>query len=110
MEELITIPARKLMNVARDHKRSAQIVNLTYVTDTSPGINRVKNGKGFEFVYQGKRVRDKETIQRIRKLVIPPAWENVWISPKENGHIQATGIDVKKRKQYLYHKKWSLLR
>ena len=110
MEHLIKIPARKLVRLARDHKQAAHAVNLVYVNDRMPGITRVKKGKSFAYLFNGKTIRDKEVIRRIRALVIPPAWEKVWICPNENGHIQATGIDQKNRKQYLYHKKWSSLR
>jgi DNA topoisomerase-1 len=72
-----------------------------------PGYARRRCGKGF--VYrdeQGERITDPETIGRITSLVIPPAWKDVWISPDPFGHIQATGIDARGRKQYLYHPRW----
>jgi DNA topoisomerase-1 len=74
---------------------------------TAPGIRRVRRGKGFAYVNpDGSRVEDAEVLGRIHELVIPPAWEQVWISPYPGGHIQATGIDQKGRKQYLYHPRW----
>jgi DNA topoisomerase I len=72
-----------------------------------PGITRRRRGKGFEYLdEEGRRVTDPETLERIRELVIPPAWEDVWICPFPMGHIQATGIDAAGRKQYLYHSHW----
>jgi len=76
-----------------------------------PGIRREKKGR--EFVYHvdgGKRVHDPKTLGRIKRLAIPPAWTEVWISPYENGHIQATGRDARGRKQYRYHSDWSSVR
>jgi DNA topoisomerase-1 len=71
------------------------------------GIRRRRRGKGFEYLDQdGSRLTDDETLERIRDLAIPPAWEDVWICPFPMGHIQATGIDARGRKQYRYHDKW----
>src|SRR5687768_5900352 len=92
------------------NKQAARAVSLKYVTDKVPGISRIRKGKGFIYMHQGKRVTNSKTLQRIRQLVIPPAWKNVWICPLENGHIQATGLDLLKRKQYRYHNLWSVLR
>ena len=89
------------------NKQAARAVSLKYVTDKDPGISRIRKGKGFIYMHQGKPVKNSKTLQRIQQLVIPPAWENVWICPLENGHIQATGFDLLKRKQYLYHKRWA---
>jgi DNA topoisomerase I len=72
-----------------------------------PGIRRVRRGKGFSYEDQnGAPVTDAATLQRIRDLVIPPAWKKVWICPYPNGHIQAVGTDAAGRRQYLYHQKW----
>ena len=76
-----------------------------------PGIRRRGRGRGFEYLESsGVRVVDKETLERIRGLGIPPAWKDVWISPDPLGHLQATGIDAAGRKQYLYHERWRLRR
>jgi DNA topoisomerase IB len=77
-------------------------------SDTSvPGIRRRKRGQGFEYLNpDDTRVEDAEVLGRINELVIPPAWQDVWISPYPGGHIQATGIDARGRKQYLYHPRW----
>ena len=80
---------------------------LRWFTDDRPGI--VRHGRGKAFAYlgpDGKPVRDAATLERIRALVIPPAWTEVWICPAANGHIQATGKDVRGRKQYRYHGQW----
>ena len=74
---------------------------------SGPGILRRRRGRGFEYLDEdGERVDDAETVERIRDLVIPPAWSNVWICPYPNGHIQAVGSDAAGRRQYLYHADW----
>ena len=84
--------------------------SLTYVNDNEPGIVRKRAGKGFSYRWpDGTLVKDAETLARIRKLAIPPAYEDVWICADPNGHIQATGRDVKGRKQYRYHPEWTQL-
>jgi DNA topoisomerase-1 len=88
-------------------KADAREAGLVYTTDERPGLSRRRQRNDFVFVDEhGKAVRDAETIKRIRALVIPPAWENVWICKTANGHLQATGQDARGRKQYRYHKKW----
>jgi DNA topoisomerase I len=78
---------------------------------TGPGIRRRRHGRGFRYLDgDGERVDDAEVLQRIHELVIPPAWEDVWICPYPGGHIQATGIDAAGRKQYLYHPRWRVRR
>jgi DNA topoisomerase-1 len=73
----------------------------------APGIVRRKRGRGFEYVDEsGERIDDEDTLERIHSLVIPPGWEDVWICSDPLGHIQATGIDVRGRKQYRYHDRW----
>jgi DNA topoisomerase IB len=74
---------------------------------SAPGYTRRRCGKGFIYLdEEGERLTDTEVIARITALVIPPAWNEVWISPDPFGHIQATGIDARGRKQYLYHPRW----
>ena len=71
------------------------------------GIRRRRRGRGFSYEdAEGRRIEDAETLERIRALVIPPAWEEVWICPDPLGHIQATGVDAAGRKQYRYHDRW----
>jgi DNA topoisomerase-1 len=87
-----------------DPYESAKIAGLRYVTDASPGIIRRRAGTGFTYVApSGEPVRDRDVLKRIRSLVIPPAWTNVWICPSPSGHIQAIGMDARGRKQYRYH-------
>src|SRR5690348_1743300 len=94
-----------------DPLESAHAAGLRYVSDTSPGIRRRRSGKGFSSVAaEGRPVRDKTTLARIRSLAIPPAYTDVWICPSPNGHLQATGRDARGRKQYRYHPKWREVR
>jgi DNA topoisomerase I len=87
-----------------DPKDAAESAGLTYVSDEEPGIRRLKAGKGFRYERPGgAKLEDAATLKRIRKLAIPPAYTDVWICSKANGHIQATGRDAKGRKQYRYH-------
>ena len=86
---------------------TAPAIRLRRSDTNVPGIRRRRRGKGFEYLNpDGTRVDDAEVLGRINELVIPPAWKDVWISPYPGGHIQATGIDARGRKQYLYHPKW----
>lgn len=98
------------LKIHRNYKRTAEAASLLYVTDTTPGILRVKKGTGFSYLIDDTIVKDTEVLLRIRKLAIPPAWTRVWICTSANGHIQATGYDVRGRKQYKYHPQWSALR
>ena len=83
------------------------MARLRRVDCSSPGIRRVRRGRGFSYEEEdGTRIEDREVLERIRELVIPPAWKDVWICPNPRGHIQATGYDVAGRKQYLYHPDW----
>lgn len=90
-----------------DPEASAKCARLRYVSDERPGIARKRSGAGFVYVDpRGRRVRNPDVLLRIRSLVIPPAWRNVWICPDERGHIQAVGRDQRGRKQYRYHARW----
>lgn len=94
-----------------DPKLSAREAGLRYVHTEQPGFTRHKAGTGFFYRdTDGDRIRDKETIARIKSLAIPPAWNDLWICPYPNGHIQATGRDAKGRKQYRYHPRWREVR
>jgi DNA topoisomerase-1 len=87
-----------------DPKDAAQSVGLRYVSDARPGIRRRKTGTGFTYARaDGSKLCDADVLKRIKALVIPPAWVDVWISPFADGHLQATGRDAKGRKQYRYH-------
>jgi len=84
---------------------------LRYVSQNQPGYGRKAKGDDFEyFDTEGKAVRDEQRLLRIKRLAIPPAWTDVWISPTANGQIQATGRDARKRKQYIYHERWREMR
>ena len=94
-----------------DPLQSAKSAGLRYVTGEGPGIVRRRSGKGFTYIgVDAKPVRDMGTLERIKSLAIPPAWENVWICPVENGHIQAAGRDARGRKQYRYHSRYREVR
>ncbi len=89
----------------------ARDAGLRYVSDERPGISRQPRGSKFAYrLPGGTSIRDPETLRRIRSLAIPPAWQGVWICPQENGHIQATGRDARRRKQYRYHARWREVR
>jgi len=106
-------PTRKkqALEVIIDPAESARFAGLRYVTDAKPGIRRHRRGKGFYYTQPGgARLSDAETLTRIKSLVIPPAWQQVWISPIPNGHLQATGRDARGRKQSRYHPKWRQVR
>jgi DNA topoisomerase I len=94
-----------------DMALSAEAARLRYVNDDTPGFARKRTATGFRYVdRQGRPLHDKTHLARIKALAIPPAWRDVWICPYANGHIQATGMDVKGRKQYRYHKEWRAIR
>jgi len=96
----IPIPSPESVSAARDAR-------LRYVSDRQPGITR--KGVAGHFMYRnpkGKVIRDAAELARIKVLAVPPAWTDVWICPLENGHLQATGRDARRRKQYRYHARW----
>ena len=109
-DPIASISKRRIRSLLKSPVKTAEAVNLVYMSDNVPGIERKRTKDGFEYFYLGEKVTDEETLLRIKRLVLPPAWENVWISPKENGHLQATGTDTKNRKQYKYHASWNALR
>jgi DNA topoisomerase-1 len=94
-----------------DALQTARQAGLRYVSDESPGITRETIGRSFRYRAPGANpVTDPRVLGRIKRLAIPPAWTEVWICPLENGHIQATGRDLRKRKQYRYHPDWRTVR
>src|ERR1700759_3365347 len=105
----VTLKHKDYLKVDRHYEEAAVAAHLLYVKDTDPGISRTKKGKDFIYHFSKKPVRDEKQLRRIRRLVIPPAWVNVWICPVENGHIQATRFDQRNRKQYRYHELWNRL-
>jgi DNA topoisomerase-1 len=103
--------ARCVLTYFEDPIEAARAAHLTYVHDSMPGIRRIRTDRDFDyFMPNGERVRQPERLKRIRALAIPPAWEAVWICPSPRGHIQATGRDLKKRKQYRYHLRFRRIR
>ncbi len=110
VEQILRLPEKKIKAIVHDAEKAAKAVSLVYLSDSAEGIQRIKKGKSFSYLLQEKTVDDEATLQRIKSLVIPPAWENVWISPIDNAHLQATGVDALQRKQYRYHPLWNALR
>jgi len=104
------------LEAALDPEVAARQAKLRYISDESPGITRHPARNGFDYRLPasgpdgGALVRDIETLRRIRSLVIPPAWTDVWICLHPNGHLQATGRDARGRKQYRYHPRWREVR
>ncbi|HEV7680175.1 MAG TPA: DNA topoisomerase IB [Candidatus Dormibacteraeota bacterium] len=96
---------------AVDPVEAARRAGLRYVSDSMPGIRRQSSGDTWAYIDpEGNRIRDAVVVQRIHHLAIPPAWTDVWICPLDNGHIQATGRDARRRKQYRYHDQWRAVR
>lgn len=105
-----TITLEQLPNIYKEPETCAQLIGLAYSSSSMPGYTRRRAGKGFSYITNsGKPVNDKHK-KRIDELVIPPAWQEVWICPDETAHILVTGIDEKGRKQYIYHPKWRIAR
>jgi len=99
------------MNPSDEHVESAEAAGLRYVTDAAPGIRRQRRGRGFTYIAaDGSVIRDKAELERIRKLVIPPRWTDVWICPNPSGHLQVTARDARGRKQYRYHPRYRAVR
>jgi len=99
------------MSLADEHVEAAQAAGLRYVTDSSPGIRRRRRGRGFAYTRpDGSPLRDRAELERIRKLVIPPRWTDVWICPSSSGHLQVTARDARGRKQYRYHTRYRAIR
>ncbi len=93
------------------NQAAATTAGLHYVNDGEPGMSRVTRGKTFVYCdVRGRTIRDVRTLDRIRSLVIPPAWTQVWICPRADGHLQATGRDARGRKQHRYHPRWTAAR
>ncbi len=95
------------INILSESEDLAKAAKLRYVLDTIEGFKRVKNGQTFVYLdTQNKKIADKKQLNRLEELMIPPAWDQVWICPSGFGHLQATGKDEKGRKQYIYHPAW----
>ena len=104
--------ARRALRLVTDPVASARAAGLQYVSDErGRGIRRRRAGRGFAYVgADGRGIRDRDVLARIKRLAIPPAWRDVWICPAAHGHLQASGRDARGRKQYRYHARWRVLR
>jgi DNA topoisomerase I len=108
---MASIPLSADLPESPDLDDIAEAMGLRYVSDQQPGIRRIRHRSSFRYVdANGEPVRDERTLERIRALVIPPAWTEVWICASPRGHIQATGLDDRGRKQYRYHDRWREVR
>jgi DNA topoisomerase-1 len=102
---------KKAKEVVTSPVESAKAAGLRYVSDSQPGIHRRRRGTGFQYLNaDGKPLREKEALGRIRSLVIPPAWRDVWVCTNPRGHLQVTGRDARGRKQSRYHPRWREVR
>ncbi|HZW77387.1 MAG TPA: DNA topoisomerase IB [Flavobacteriaceae bacterium] len=101
---------KQAAKIAEDCEQTAKVAQLVYFNEHQLTIFRKKYGRGFIYLENEKKISDKRVIQRIKNLVIPPAWQEVWISPIEDSHLQAIGRDAKGRKQYRYHPRWNQIR
>ncbi|MBO0694581.1 MAG: DNA topoisomerase IB [Verrucomicrobia bacterium] len=98
-------------DIVNDSAETAKGAGLYYVSDDRPGYRRKRNNGHFEYLdTEGKKIQEEQRLLRIRRLAIPPAWTDVWICPSPTGHIQATGRDARRRKQYRYHERWREIR
>lgn len=100
----------ELQQLLNEPQSAISKYNLIYTYEADLQIIRKEHGKGFIYHMDGKRIQNKDELNRITKLVIPPMWKDVKISHLKNSHLQAVGIDARGRKQYLYHPNWNILR
>src|SRR6478735_5243132 len=108
--QLIGLSHNEIVQIDRDYEKVAKTAKLLYVNDRFPGITRIRKGTGFAYFDSSRKAIGNGQLDRIKKLAIPPAWTRVWICKDENGHIQATGYDLRNRKQYRYHSLWNSVR
>ena len=102
---------KALRQAHADPEAAAEAADLVYVSDDAPGITRRRFGKGFAYYSpKGDKIEDGATVERLKSLAVPPAYEDVWICPDPRGHLQATGRDDRGRKQYRYHEEWAQVR
>ncbi len=106
----MTLDAEAVQTIKDNPEDAASLANLIYLSENELSIIRKRKGRGFSYQRNGEKISDEKHLDRIKSLVIPPAWENVKISHLHNGHLQVIGRDEKNRKQYLYHATWSKLR
>ncbi|MDF3980484.1 DNA topoisomerase IB [Luteibacter sp. PPL201] len=104
-------PSPEALAAISTEQAHAKAAGLVYVCDTDKGITRCRRGRHFSYVgIDGRRITDEATLARIRSLAVPPAYTEVWICPQDRGHLQATGRDARRRKQYRYHPEWRSIR
>ena len=106
----MTLSPDDVETVMCDPQEAVKLANLRYVSENHLSIERKKVGRGFAYYKKEEKITDSKTLERIKKLVIPPAWKNVRITHLPNGHLQVVGRDEKERKQYIYHSTWSEIR
>lgn len=107
----MTLSPEEVTTILENPTEAMELANLVYVSENNLSIKRKKVGRGFTYLFKsGEKVTDKHILERIKSLVIPPAWTTVRISRLKKGHLQAVGRDEKNRKQYIYHPLWSKLR
>ena len=106
----MTLSSEEVKALISNPDQAAEKANLIYISEDQLCIERVKKGRGFQFLKNGKPLESPEELQRLKKLVIPPAWEEVKICPVPNGHLQVVGKDSRNRKQYMYHPDWTKFR
>ncbi|MFV8224288.1 DNA topoisomerase IB [Christiangramia aquimixticola] len=106
----MTLSPDDVETIIAEPQEAVKLANLRYVSENHLSIQRKKIGRGFAYYQKGEKITDADTLKRIKSLVIPPAWKDVWITHLKNGHLQAVGRDEKSRKQYIYHPTWSNIR
>lgn len=106
----MTLSSEEVAALISNPNRAAEKANLVYISENELCIERRKKGKGYQYFKNGEPLNSTEELDRIKKLVIPPAWEKVKICPVNNGHLQVVGLDARKRKQYMYHPNWTKFR
>jgi DNA topoisomerase-1 len=106
----VTLTSDDVAKLYDDAQQCAEVAGLHYVSVDDPGIRRVRRGRGFGYQYSDGRTVSAAVRERIAALVIPPAWQDVWICRDADGHVQAVGSDERGRRQYLYHPRWREVR
>ncbi len=106
----MTLSPDDVETIMSDPNEAVKLANLRYVSENHLSIHRKKVGRGFAYYKKDEKISDNKTLERIKGLVIPPAWKNVRITHLPNGHLQVVGRDEKERKQYMYHPVWSKIR
>ena len=106
----MTLSPDDVETIMSDPNEAVKLANLRYVSENHLSIHRKKVGRGFAYYKKEEKISDNKTLERIKSLVIPPAWKNVRITHLPNGHLQVVGRDEKERKQYMYHPTWSKIR